>query len=718
MALVFTGDPADGTADDDFILVRSSQNQNGNGGNDVVLGDMGYFYSTWGTSQGSALNIDNNLVWTASENPLFGDDSLPHETNYVSAAAGQTYWASVAVGAGETITIDVDSWYQALAGTDTVVTLYDTDGTTVLASNDNANASLGGLGSISNLDSYLSYTVGGGGTYYIQVSEADTGDGGVFDGGEQFLVNVTVTNHADSAETFAQDSETASHGNDGNDLLMGASGDDNLFGGAGDDTLDGGTGNDTLDGGDGNDTLYGRDGGDSLLGGTGDDTLNGGAGADTIDGGDGFDIVDYSDNASAVQVFLASQSASGGDADGDVLSSIEGVIGTAQADTLFGDDGHNYIEGGAGKDIVYAGGGDDEIVHITGGDLIYAGSGNDTIKTYANGADIYGEDGNDTVVIVGPWYTTSDGGAGIDTIDMTDLQAPVDLDMRTGVTQYGTGFMHENFENYIGNIYVDNIIGTPGSNVIQVSGGDDTVDGLGGADTIDGGDGNDSLTGGGGNDTITGGAGIDTVTAGAGNDYVDGGADNDTLNGNGGSDEIHGGIGDDTINGGLGLDVLYGEAGNDTLNGQDAADSIYGGAGNDTMLGGTGQDVLDGQGGDDIINGGRDRDIMTGGAGSDTFVFNVNDFAGLRTTADYITDFQQGLDLIDLSLIDASTVVAGNNAFSFIGASAFSGTSGELHYVQVGGETYVEGDRDGDGSADFAIHLAGLVNLQAADFVL
>ena len=74
-------------------------------------------------------------------------------------------------------------------------------------------------------------------------------------------------------------------------------------------------------------------------------------------------------------------------------------------------------------------------------------------------------------------------------------------------------------------------------------------------------------------------------------------------------------------------------------------------------------------------------------------------------------------DRIDLSQIDA---IAGgaDDAFSFIGKSAFSGIAGQLRYFASGGSAYLAGDTDGDGSADFIVEVDGLTNLTAADFIL
>jgi hypothetical protein len=60
----------------------------------------------------------------------------------------------------------------------------------------------------------------------------------------------------------------------------------------------------------------------------------------------------------------------------------------------------------------------------------------------------------------------------------------------------------------------------------------------------------------------------------------------------------------------------------------------------------------------------------------------------------------------------------GNDAFSFIGGAAFSNTAGELRFGSYAGGVLVQGEVDGDGSADFSIALRGTHSLIATDFVL
>ncbi|HYW17670.1 MAG TPA: calcium-binding protein [Allosphingosinicella sp.] len=130
-----------------------------------------------------------------------------------------------------------------------------------------------------------------------------------------------------------------------------------------------------------------------------------------------------------------------------------------------------------------------------------------------------------------------------------------------------------------------------------------------------------------------------------------------------------------------------------------------------------GRDVLDGGEGDDLIDGGGGADLLTGGAGADVFHFDSGD-SGLGSGADRIADFLSGTDRIDLSAIDADTILAGGQAFAFIGGAAFGGVAGQLRFAFDGADTWIEGDTDGDGGADFQIVLSGNLAPVAADFIL
>ncbi|WP_162003422.1 CAP domain-containing protein [Microvirga tunisiensis] len=133
------------------------------------------------------------------------------------------------------------------------------------------------------------------------------------------------------------------------------------------------------------------------------------------------------------------------------------------------------------------------------------------------------------------------------------------------------------------------------------------------------------------------------------------------------------------------------------------------------ISGTSGNDVLYGTSGADMIDGHYDMDILTGGSGNDTFVFDT----AIEANGDTIRDFVHSTDKIDLHGIDANTSVAGDQQFTFIGTERFHKVAGELHtYRLTDGNTYVSGDVNGDGSAEFAIKVLGNHTFANADFIL
>ncbi|HYW15335.1 MAG TPA: hypothetical protein VE891_04170 [Allosphingosinicella sp.] len=147
-------------------------------------------------------------------------------------------------------------------------------------------------------------------------------------------------------------------------------------------------------------------------------------------------------------------------------------------------------------------------------------------------------------------------------------------------------------------------------------------------------------------------------------------------------------------------------------------DLVFGRDGHDTIQGMAGDDELYGEGGNDVLVGGEGADKLVGGLGKDQFTYNaVSDSTG--ALRDLIQDFSRAQgDKISLSAIDANSLVGSNQAFAFIGASAFSNVAGQLRYEISGGVTTVFGDVDGDGVADLQIQLSGSIALIASDFVL
>ncbi|HEY8579357.1 MAG TPA: calcium-binding protein, partial [Beijerinckiaceae bacterium] len=272
--------------------------------------------------------------------------------------------------------------------------------------------------------------------------------------------------------------------------------------GAGDDIVHAGAGRDELDGGSGDDTISYRmsnaavqvdlatdvvSGGyakgdtianfenvegskfdDALKGDAGDNRFTGGAGADRIDGGAGVDTARYDGSSDGVTVDLVAGTGRGGDAEGDALTSIENVHGSAFNDKLIGDGGDNELRGGAGDDVLIGGG----------------------------GADLL------------------DGGDGVDAADYASSQSGVALDLalRLGSAGDAAGDRLTSIEVVTGTDHADTLLGDAASETLKGGGGNDILDGRGGDDALLGGAGDDAITGGGGADQLDGGAGDDTAS--------------------------------------------------------------------------------------------------------------------------------------------------------------------------------------------------------------
>ncbi|MDB5524585.1 MAG: 5-Nucleotidase domain protein [Rhizobium sp.] len=132
---------------------------------------------------------------------------------------------------------------------------------------------------------------------------------------------------------------------------------------------------------------------------------------------------------------------------------------------------------------------------------------------------------------------------------------------------------------------------------------------------------------------------------------------------------------------------------------------------------GEGNDTIKGSAGSELIYGDAGKDNLTGGAGADTFFFAEGDSGKTKTAADTIFDFTKS-DTIDLTGFDANTTKNGDQDFTFIGDDAFHNKAGELRFVEEKSDTYIYGDTNGDGKADFAIHLDDAVSLKAGYFDL
>ncbi|WP_422362893.1 tandem-95 repeat protein [Pyruvatibacter mobilis] len=505
------------------------------------------------------------------------------------------------------------------------------------------------------------------------------------------IEGVIGSTHADLLEGDAADN-----------LLQGGGGNDTLVGGAGADTLDGGTEHDTIryddsDAGVTIDFVSGTGTGghaegdvltsiESVVGSTHDDTFYSSDTAEQLNGLGGFDIARYDQSAGAVTVDLNFGSGNtgtgvGGAAEGDTLTSIEGVVGSVFGDTLIGDDADNMLDGGSGNDDLRGGGGNDSLKGGDGDDSLTGGAGADWLVGGAGSDVLDGGDGFDTAD-----YSQSDAGIAISLAGTAGTGGHAAGDVLSNVERvYGS-----DFDDQISGSAADDILhGEDGDDVINAGDGNDWVYGGAGADVLDGGLGSDGVDYAGSQVGVTVDLGLgtgqfgdadgdqlanfskvagsefdDALTGSAGNDDIWGRDGNDTLIGAAGDDELYGGDGDDTLTGGLGADTLDGEAGVNTasyaysadgvsvylasgqafgesgdqddliniqsVEGSNHSDILDGDGNANTLTGLDGNDVLQGFEGDDTLRGGDGSDWLIGGAGADT----LDGGAGFDT-ADY-----------------------------------------------------------------------------------
>jgi Flp pilus assembly pilin Flp len=154
------------------------------------------------------------------------------------------------------------------------------------------------------------------------------------------------------------------------------------------------------------DTITGVTPYSSVTGGSGNDTISGATNS-TLNGGAGVNTLDYSASSAGVNVNLATNTVSGGNAQGDTISNFQNVIGSATGDNVLTglSLGGSTITGGNGNDTITvtgnsantinAGNGNNTIVSNSGAlDTIHVGSGNNTISlrrsTITSGTNIIG----------------------------------------------------------------------------------------------------------------------------------------------------------------------------------------------------------------------------------------------------------------------------------------------------------------------------------------
>jgi Ca2+-binding RTX toxin-like protein len=241
-----------------------------------------------------------------------------------------------------------------------------------------------------------------------------------------------------------------------------------VIGTAGDDTID-------CSGAAGGRFVFGLDGADVIVGSD--------AWADVIVPGDGPDIVQAGDGPGDLIDFIAAPgpvtaSTTGASDDGqgasDRYGGIDGLVGSAFADTLTGDDGPNLLRGAGGDDLLVGAAGDDIL----------------------------------------------DGGPGVDVAGYASAAEPIVADLDRGMARGDGRDVLALIEGVRGSPFDDVLKGSAGGDALAGEGGVDILEGSSGPDRLEGGRGADTLVGGSGRDSLAGGRGFDACASGSGDDSI------------------------------------------------------------------------------------------------------------------------------------------------------------------------------------------------------
>jgi Ca2+-binding RTX toxin-like protein len=532
------------------------------------------------------------------------------------------------------------------------------------------------------------------------------------------------------------------------DAYVGSRYDDVMIGKAGWDTFYGDAGNDLLQGGtEDNSTDY-------LNGQAGNDTLEGGLGADSLIGGEGNDFVSYVRSSAGVVINLLAGEAHGGDAIGDKITEVEGIIGSSHHDHLTGGNTSNTLEGGVGNDTLNGGGGFDYASYAGSGVAVAVNLGTnaksggaagdvydsiegligsahaDTLTGDANDNVLRGGGGNDTLT-GGAGADVLDGGVGIDTVSYAGASAGVTVNLAngTGAGSDAQGDTYAEIENVIGSNFADVFIGNAAVNVFQGGEGDDIYY-VGAGDIVieNGYSGNDKVITDGnytlGNNiqalqgigngalVLTGNALNNTIVGNAAGNWIDGGAGADTMMGGGGDDiYLIDNVGDvvtdfegnnsvvSTVQ--LNLNNLQGNFTNITV-AEGFNFNVEGTSGHNVLKGNAFANTLKGNGGNDKLYGMLGNDKLYGGAGRDTFVFDTR--LNKTKNVDKIYDFKSRDDSFHLdNAIFTKLGRAGSearpkkfNSDMFVEGSRAKDREDRIVYDKKTGALYY--DQDGTGS--------------------
>ncbi len=242
-----------------------------------------------------------------------------------------------------------------------------------------------------------------------------------------------------------------------------------------------GNGGVTIYGSNANDLLYGGSGNDIIYGGSGNTFFQGGAGADQLVGGvnstgTNVNTASYAGSSAGVTVNLVTGLGSGGDAQGDQLSNIQNLRGSAFDDTFVANAVVNRLDGGSG--------GSDTVSYVSSNAAVtvnlITGTGAGGYAqgdTYTHIQNAIGSDYNDLFVASSD-ANRFDGGLGSNTVSYANSNAGVNVNLQSGLGSGGAaaGDSYVRIQNVIGSAYDDTFVGNVDVNTFDGgTGGNDTV---------------------------------------------------------------------------------------------------------------------------------------------------------------------------------------------------------------------------------------------------
>ena len=390
--------------------------------------------------------------------------------------------------------------------------------------------------------------------------------------------------------------------------------------------------------------------------------------------------------------------------------------------TINGTDQSETLKGTTDADTINGLGGDDLLNGIAGQDTLNGGDGNDILRI---GAPSFSSSSNDENYSYDYLYGAANGGAGNDTIDLSNdtsifsepYTESVPVDLSKQLITFDNGSDLNSVEIYITLSSVENVIGTGAPEIITGSADVNILSGEGGDDTI---------TGVGSGDTLNGGAGDDTLIANGAGMMLHGGTGDDTLRGTLQGDTLDGGDGVDVVDysglaGPATIDLSAGTArsatgGADILK---AIENVIGTAGADMITGDANANVLNGNGGRDVIHGGGGNDtlavgpvgvgpaLLDGGDGNDTLQIS---YSGYTSATPIITvdltagTFTDRTGLHQLASIENVVALPSNGYASPI---TILGTSGDNILEGSGAASVLNGRGGNDSFSDGSVSFAG-----------